>query len=379
MHNNKPSPTQDSNTKSRILVCDDSKIVRLSAQKILAERFDLVLAEDGEQGWEILCDDPSVQMVFTDLRMPRLDGFGLIQRARTSEDERIRNLPIIVITGAGEEEDVKRKVFDIGATDFITKPFKPTAIIARADAHTNYRQVNSELQKNVNIDTLTGVLNRKGLDEQLAKDISFINRHAENLAVMIFELDDFDRIYDRIGRKTAEDIAKTVAKLLLSAVRKEDSIGREGLTKFIVSLPMAKPDGVINLTKRLCEKVATFQLKAGGEQIALTASAGVAAAKKGDAVAADAIVQCAEQALQNARSLGPGEVQFLKLEAEGGEGKTGFDSIDALLEQIELGHGELVRDNMDFVLQRLAPLVTLMDDQQKRRLLAGDSPPNTAP
>ena len=87
--------------KARILIADDSKIVRVTASKILATQFDVVLAEDGEEAWEKICQDTSIQVVFTDLGMPRLDGYGLIQRIRQAEDEGIRNQPVIVITGAG--------------------------------------------------------------------------------------------------------------------------------------------------------------------------------------------------------------------------------------------------------------------------------------
>jgi len=353
-------------SKSRILVCDDSKLVRLTANKILAEKFDLVLAEDGEDGWQKISTDNTIQVVFTDLGMPNLDGFGLIQRVRTSEDESIRNLPIIVITGANDNEDVKRKIFEIGATDFITKPFKATTIIARAEAHTSYRNANSALQENVNIDTLTGILNRKGLDQRLDKDMSFVNRHSENIAVTILELDDFDQIYDRIGQATSDAIIKQVAKTLSGAVRKEDSIGRDGLAKFIISFPMAKSESVIKLSKRVCTVINSFKLKVGGQALALTASVGIATVGKGQQADANAIIQCAEQALTNAKALGKGEVQFLKLEVDETEEADEAISIDALLEQIR--QGEFL-DNMDAVVDRLAPLVALMSADQRKALL----------
>lgn len=354
---------------AKVLVCDDSKIVRIAAKKILAERFNLELAEDGEDAWEKISSDHNIQVVFTDLGMPRLDGFGLIQRVRTSEDERIRNLPMIVITGATDDEEIKRKIYEVGATDFITKPFKATAITARADAHTSYRKTNNALQENVNLDVLTGVLNRKGFDERFEKDMSFINRHAENIAISIFELDDFQGVYDRIGKKTSELIVKQVAKTLGAAVRKEDSIGRDGLAKFIISLPMAKAEGVITLSKRLCEKIGSFKLKVGDQVITLSSSVGIATVNKGSPANPANLLKCAEQALANAKALGRGEVQFLKLEDDEDEIESDQTSIDILLEQIEQNQEELAIDKMDAVLMRLAPLVALMTAEQKQRLI----------
>jgi len=180
--------------KPRVLLADDSNLVRKTATKIMSEKFDLVVVEDGEQAWQALLKDTTISVVFTDLGMPNLDGYGLIERIRQSEEDRIRDIPVIVITGAAEEESVRRKVFELGATDFVGKPFKSTEIIARADAHATYRSAKETLVKNLDVDLLTGTLNKKGLEEKLEKDVSFINRHGQNLAVVIFELDDFENI-----------------------------------------------------------------------------------------------------------------------------------------------------------------------------------------
>ena len=238
------SPVPEEQQKPRLLVVDDSKLVRKTATKILSDNFNLVLAEDGEQGWQCLVDDPSIQVVFTDLGMPNLDGYGLLKRIRQADDERIRDLPVIVITGAAEEESVRKQVFEIGATDFVGKPFKSTEIIARANAHASYRSDKAHLQKQVDIDLLTGTLNRKGLCDKLDKDISFINRHQQNLALIIFELDDFKSVAEKIKQKGAEKIIQHVSQLLGKAIRKEDSFGRFEYAQFLTILPMAKTDGV---------------------------------------------------------------------------------------------------------------------------------------
>lgn len=356
--------------KPRILVCDDSKLIRVAASKILSERFDLLLAEDGEIAWKMIQADDTIQMVFTDLGMPNLDGFGLIQRVRQSEVERIRNTPMLVITGASDEDGIKRKLFEIGATDFITKPFSNTTIIARAEAHTSYQRANNELQQSVNIDPLTGTLNRKGLDEQLSKDISFVNRHTEPFALAIIELDNFNNIYERIGNKTSEMVIKQVAKTLIKAVRKEDSVGRDGFAKFLISFPMAKGEGVIKLSQRLCAKIETYKIKIGTVEISLSSSVGISTVSKGTAAAKEGIIQCAEKALSTAKSLGTGEVQLLKFETEDELQDNELVSIDGLLDDIEQGKKDNAHEKMDAVLDRIAPIIALLTQQQREALLA---------
>lgn len=369
MAESKDADTQGNLKKARILIADDSRLVRVTATKILSEKFDLVLAEDGEEAWEKICADDTIQVVFTDLGMPKLDGYGLIQRIRQSENEGIRNRPIIVITGAAEEEGIRRKVFELGATDFITKPFKSTEIVARAEAHASYRRDNDTLQKNVDIDLLTGTLNRSGLNKQLLKDVAFVNRHAENLAVIIFELDDFQTIYERIGKDASNRVIKQAATTFLSAIRKEDSVGRYGMEKFIIILPMAKAEGVIVLAQRLCARIKSFKMTVGGETLPITMSAGISTTRKGSAATAKDLLQAAESALANAKRLGPGEVQIMKLDSHQTDESIPSISIDNLLETISKGNGELAQQQMDAVLNQLIPLVALMTEKQKQRLI----------
>lgn len=355
--------------KARILLADDSKLVRVAADKMLAEQFDLILAVDGEDAWMKISKDPSIQVVFTDLGMPKLDGYGLIQRIRQSENEHIRNQPVIVITGSSEEEDVRRQVFELGATDFITKPFKATEIIARAEAHANYQHDKDELQKNADIDRETGALNRQGLTRQLEKDVSFVNRHMENLGVVLFELDNFSATIQRIGQNGANRILKQTATALLEATRKEDSVGRYGPHQFAIVLPMAKTEGVVILAKRLCARVKAFKISLDGAPMTLSMSAGIATAPKGQAMTVDGLLNLAEQALQNARQVGHGEVQLLKCEAPEGDSDAAPVSIDSILEAMATGHVELADVPMNAILQQLRPLIDLMDESQKRRLL----------
>lgn len=355
--------------KARVLVADDSKLVRLAANKILAGNFDLVFAEDGEEAWRKICEDDTIQVIFTDLGMPNLNGYELIERIRQSDNEGIRNQPVIVITGAAEEEGIRRKVLELGATDFITKPFKSTEMVARAEAHASYRRDHDNLQKNLDIDLLTGALNTAGVHKQLEKDVAFVNRHAENLAVIFFELDNFKTLVERIGKQTSDRIIKQLATVLLGAVRKEDSIGRYAPEKFVAILPMAKTEGVIMLAKRLCAQVKAFKITVGGEPLSISMSAGVATARKGSHATAEDLLQSAEQALVIAREVGPGEVQILKLESNQKDETSPTVSVDSLLEAIDKGKTDVAEDQMAAVLNRLLPLVALMSEKQKQHLL----------
>ncbi|MGI1679201.1 MAG: response regulator [Cellvibrionaceae bacterium] len=366
--NTSPVP-QELKTKPRILLADDSKLVRKTASRILGDKFDLILAEDGEEAWKILTEDKSIQVVFSDLGMPNLDGYSLIKRIRQSDQEHISNIPLIVITGAAEEESIKLRVLELGATDFIGKPFKSSEIIARADAHASYTNDKTKLQKNTNIDLLTSTLNRKALLDKLERDLSFIKRHNQNLALVKFEIHDFKKITESIGKENAEKIIKSTSNMLNKALRKEDSFGRCEYASFLTILPMAKTEGVVQLAKRLSEVVKSFKAKMNGEIIEMRLTVGIATVQKGASVTVDRLLKTVEKALTNARSIEPGQVQLLKIQQPVSKIEEKTISIDKLLEDILQGKAETDPTQLAMAVKQLRPLVKLLSPTHKRQLI----------
>ena len=135
----------DSGAKARILMVDDSKLMRKAAVKMLGEEFDVVTADDGAQAWQMVGEDQTIQVVFSDLNMPVSDGYELLRRVRASADAGIQTLPLIIVTGAENDEAARMKALDMGATDFITKPFSTTDLVARARAHANNQRITRQL------------------------------------------------------------------------------------------------------------------------------------------------------------------------------------------------------------------------------------------
>ena len=104
----------------RILVVDDSRMVRASIVKHIRGRFDVREEADGEAGWEALLVDPGIELVLTDIGMPRLDGYGLLERIRASRVSRVRELPVVIISG-DEDESARERALGLGANGFVAK------------------------------------------------------------------------------------------------------------------------------------------------------------------------------------------------------------------------------------------------------------------
>ena len=212
--------------KQRLLIVDDSRVIRVTARKILQDHFETVEAVDGENAWELLNNAGPFSLVVSDLTMPSLDGFGLLERIRSAHLPQIKNLPVIIITGANDSESVKERATKAGATDFIGKPFDSVHLLARtqahASAHTTSQTLTEEnigLEEQVLTDPLTGLANEEAFMDRGYEQLSYAVRHKTSLAVFRVEIDDFSALFKQHGKDISESIIKSVATVLQSGIR----------------------------------------------------------------------------------------------------------------------------------------------------------------
>lgn len=118
------------NTPCHVLVADDEPhIGRIIKMKLEQGPFRVTLAYDGREALDVLAREDDIALVLLDLMMPHLSGLDVLSQMRA--DTRWRDLPCIILTAAGQEEQHRRAI-ELGATDFLTKPFSPKKLYARA-------------------------------------------------------------------------------------------------------------------------------------------------------------------------------------------------------------------------------------------------------
>jgi len=122
-------------TRPVILIVDDSRVMRQALKKILTPLYAVAEAGDGEEGWSRMLERPAIAGVFTDLSMPRLDGFGLMRRIRESGDEEVNTLPILLITGNEDSAGTRERALAAGATGVIMKPFNAADVLGVVQQH----------------------------------------------------------------------------------------------------------------------------------------------------------------------------------------------------------------------------------------------------
>jgi len=276
--------SEESGEKQRLLIVDDSKVIRVTARKILQNHFTTVEAVDGENAWEILSNEEPFSLIVSDLTMPELDGFGLLERIRSSHLPHIQNIPVIVITGSNDSESVKDRATKAGATDFIGKPFDSVDLLARtqalAGAHTTNQTLTEEniaLEEKLTTDPLTGLANESAFMGNGYQQLSYAVRHKTSLAVFRIEIDDFGSLFKQYGQEISESMIKAVATVLQAGIRHEDMAARIGTARFALLLPGMNQTGIRNLADRINRDISARILKQGETRIRFTVSIGVAA------------------------------------------------------------------------------------------------------
>ncbi|MGB5605387.1 MAG: diguanylate cyclase [Gammaproteobacteria bacterium] len=303
--------------KPRLLIVDDSKVIRVTARKILRDHFETTEAVDGENAWEILSGEETFSMVVTDLTMPRLDGFGLLERIRNSTQPQISNLPVIVITGANDSDTIKERARQAGATDFIGKPFDSVHLLARTQAHASSHSAASTLKKEKVtleekslIDPLTGLANETAFMERSYQQLSYAIRHGTSLSMFRLEIDDYGDLFAQYGDNVSELVIKAVTMVLQAAIRQEDTAARIGTARFALLLPGMNNTGIRALAERINRDISSRIIRHEGARIRVTVSIGIASPDIRRNTRFEELLSIGDQRLAHAISQGGNQVVF---------------------------------------------------------------------
>jgi diguanylate cyclase (GGDEF)-like protein len=253
--------TESTAYKPIILVVDDSRLMRVAARKILKNDFEILEAEDGEVAWNILQDNRQINLVMSDLSMPNLDGLGLLRKIRESSDAYGKELPVIIVTGAEDDDGSKNSALAAGASDFITKPFESVQLLARTQAQAKQQRIQQalhdsetrkqQLEKHSSVDALTGLANRRAFLNDIEENLSYTIRHGTELAILLVQVEKYKALFLRRGKQTAEQVLRQLAGLLDEDRRREDIVARFGMDTFGILLPSANLTGARRVAEQL--------------------------------------------------------------------------------------------------------------------------------
>jgi diguanylate cyclase (GGDEF)-like protein len=226
--------------KIKVLIVDDSLTVRSMIAKHLNDSYECVMASDGEEGWTALLEDESITLVFADMHMPVLNGMLLLKRMRESDIERIASIPVIIITGHEDCDAAKRASYNVGATDFISKPFVRSEILCCAGSYTRQDGVITAVENEIAQDVLGRLHENPILHKFGNKTIAYSDRHDIHASVMYVQIAHVEEMIERHGSKLINKVAEEIRELLENSLREEEIVSVVGTGKFAVVLPGTK-------------------------------------------------------------------------------------------------------------------------------------------
>ena len=264
----------DLNQLPRVLIVDDSRMVRATLIKHIRSHYDYREEGDGEAAWQVVVLDHAIQAIICDLSMPVLDGFGLLARIRNSRLARIRQLPVIMISG-DEDETSRERAKALGVSDFIMKGSGATEVLARLESLIRLTHTERELEKNKDQqvqDPDTGLFTRKYIELQAAQALSHASRHNSEVSVMLLGFDRFDGLRVDAGEELAKQLQLRFAKLVAGKIRKEDSLGHYDDKWFAVVSPGTPEISCGAFGNRLREAIEVANVAAHGHRLKLSVS-----------------------------------------------------------------------------------------------------------
>jgi two-component system, cell cycle response regulator len=293
----------------RVLIIDDSQNIHaLVKARLAAEPVELHCAFDGITGIamaaQVLPD-----LILVDIDLPDPDGFEVCRRLKSQPAT--MSIPIVFLTGAASTDE-KIRGLELGAVDYITKPFEPAELRARVRAALRTKFLLDLLAKKAMIDGLTGLWNRTYFDQTVAAQLSLARRSGQAVSCILADLDHFKTVNDRFGHLSGDEALRVVAACFQAQCRIEDVVCRFGGEELAVIVPNTPANKAAVLADRLRGAVEKLVLKHRGLPVPLTCSFGIA-----DAVtAADKIVESADAALCRAKTEGRNRIAIAPAAAQ---------------------------------------------------------------
>ena len=286
----------------KILVIDDSATSQSIIRSVLKdEPVQVAAANNGNDGLR-LAKSEKPDLILLDVEMPAPDGFEVCRQLK--QDPETLAIPIVFLTGASSTEQ-KVRGLDLGAVDYVIKPFDPAELCARVRASLRSKYMFDLLSHKAMIDGLTGIWNRAFFDQRLASEISLAKRHGTPFSLVMADVDKFKSINDSHGHAFGDRVLRAVSYVLSHSCRKEDIVCRYGGEEFAVLTPMTALGGAVTLAEHLRQAIAEQILPHRGEKVQVSSSFGVAELGSLDPAT---IVERADGALYQAKAEGRNRV-----------------------------------------------------------------------
>jgi len=299
--------------KQSILLVDDIPENIKILGKALKDIYDIRFATSGLKAIEIASSLDPPDLILLDIVMPDMNGHEVCRRLK--KNERTRNIPIIFLTAKDQVED-ETLGLEIGAVDYITKPFSLPIVKARVRSHMELKLHQDTLQDLSTRDGLTSIPNRRRFDESYQIEWKRSCRNKLHLSIILIDIDHFKNYNDTYGHTRGDQCLKQVAETLYSGVRRPaDLVARYGGEEFICILPETDSNGAKNVAGLLRNVIESLKIPHKESDTAehVTISLGASTVIPNGSISQKSLIESADRCLYQAKNNGRNQFQHENL------------------------------------------------------------------
>ncbi len=288
----------------KVLIVDDSpQALEIAKARLAKEGLDIACAGDGQAGLK-KAHSETPDLILLDVDMPGLSGFDVCKQLKS--DPSLSMIPIIFLTGSDLVED-KVRGLDMGAVDYVTKPFDAFELRARVRAALRTKRLQDLLVQFSHVDPLTELWNRRALMDRIHQEWNRFERSGGVFSAVILDIDHFKKFNDTYGHHVGDEVLRLVAMACKDQARQNDYPARYGGEEFVILVTETDAYGAAGFADRTRIAIQNLSLTVGLSDVAVTASFGVA-----DSTMVDdpgKLIPLADEAMYRAKSAGRNRVE----------------------------------------------------------------------
>ncbi len=286
------------------MAVDDAKDSLMLLEFDLSEvGYRVVTANSGEAALALM-EHTDVSLVLLDMYMPGISGFETLRKIKANEN--YDHIPVIMLSTSDDEDQVV-KALELGASDYVTKPYIAKILLARIKIALTVMEKTILLESLANTDFLTKVSNRGSFEELVSKSISQAKRSEQMVSLAMFDLDFFKKVNDNYGHEAGDLALVEFSRLLKQTFRDYDIIGRVGGEEFAVCMPNTSLEEAFvaceRCRQRLMEQTIKIEQNGHSQSFNITVSIGLTAAT-GSTMTFDSLLREADHLLYQAKENG---------------------------------------------------------------------------
>lgn len=301
------------NKKITLLIVDDQTTNIRVLREMLKIDYTLLVATSGEKALELIETAKELpDLILLDIIMSGIDGYEVCKQLKHSE--RANCIPVIFITSKSSENDEIRG-FEVGAVDYITKPFSAPIVKARLKTHLELKELREHFEKISMKDHLTGISNRMHFDQTLEKEWKRMQRDNLPLSLIMCDVDFFKKYNDYYGHQAGDACLQRIASMIDSnAKRPADLAARYGGEEFAVILPDTNSEGALKIAENIRCEIQRDKIPHAESTVSsfVSISLGIATVVPSQEGTMEQLINLADMALYRAKKNGRNRVESTK-------------------------------------------------------------------